>query len=381
MIRIAHLADLHLGQRWLHLQSADGVNLREQDTYDAAHCLVRRAVDERVDLCVIAGDLFDTTNPTTLARSHAFRLVQKLHDAEIPVVVIGGNHDAGRSHGPSPLTHLAEFFGCELFLEQGQLDIAGVRLHLLPYEAVALHCTGKQSLAALDWSSECPNVIVGHAYAMGSAVKSPPEQICLPGDLLRDPRASLVLLGHIHQHVALEPGGRIFYSGAAERRNFGEADDEPGMWLHTLSPTGELQSESVPLVSLGVEGMPRELVILRFAQEDQTIEALGQLIQERTRRLAEAGRLDGAIVRIQVTSADALLRQSSAPSTWGNRIKRAGAAAADVQLFAAETPKLAEAEMGPTEGRLDDALREYLKAAEADDLTELAAEIFEEAAR
>src|SRR5437870_12943405 len=98
-VKLAHLADLHLGFRQYDRQTPRGGNQREADVAEA----FRRAVDDllvqRPELVLLAGDAFHSVRPTNPAILFLF---QQLHRPpaglpESPVVLIAGNHDTPRS--------------------------------------------------------------------------------------------------------------------------------------------------------------------------------------------------------------------------------------------------------------------------------------------
>lgn len=94
--RILHAADIHLDSPLRNLESYDQAPLEQirGASRRAFENLVRLAVDEQVDLVVIAGDLYDgdwkDQNTGLFFVGQAAKLVR----AGIPVVVIRGNHDA-----------------------------------------------------------------------------------------------------------------------------------------------------------------------------------------------------------------------------------------------------------------------------------------------
>ncbi|MDH5806096.1 MAG: metallophosphoesterase, partial [Gemmatimonadota bacterium] len=98
-MKLAHLADLHLGFRQYARQTANGINQREADVAG----VFRRAVDDVIeaapDIVVVAGDLFHSVRPTNPAILDSFRQFQKLADAlpDTPIVIVAGNHDTPRS--------------------------------------------------------------------------------------------------------------------------------------------------------------------------------------------------------------------------------------------------------------------------------------------
>lgn len=361
---IAHLGDLHIGRRWLSAQDAAGVNQRETDVYRMVEAIADRLIDERPDVVVIAGDLFDTANPTTRARSAAFRLTADLRSENIPVVIVAGNHDHAQSSTPSPLIHLAEFFGCQLALTQTHFDIGAVRFHMLPYQSLAGLSAGVE-LEPFDLAAG-RNVLVSHAYLSHPDMGSAPERVQLPLAIAEDPGFDLVLLGHIHQHVRL--GERIYYSGAPERLNIGEIDAPTGLWFHSLAAAGTHTSISVPLVELEADGLPRQMHKVQVTHAGCGLDELNQRVM---RALAEVT-ADGAIIQVRVHEADPDLRQSAHPRMWREEATRLGAIHAEVQLLSKPLEETLNADLAPLPTRLDEGYRDYLTSKERPDLVELA---------
>ncbi|MDQ0339678.1 exonuclease SbcD [Caldalkalibacillus uzonensis] len=86
-MRILHTADWHLG-RTLEGRS----RLEEQAQFlDELYEIV---LDEKIDVILMAGDVFDTVNPPAAAEQLFYESIARLADkGRRPVVVIAGNHD------------------------------------------------------------------------------------------------------------------------------------------------------------------------------------------------------------------------------------------------------------------------------------------------
>ncbi|WP_156104668.1 metallophosphoesterase family protein, partial [Spirochaeta lutea] len=97
-MRILHTADWHLGKRL-------GPFSRLEEQRDFLQELVELCRSHRVDMVVVAGDVFDVPNPSSEAVELLYRSLKILaEDGNRPVVVIGGNHDsAERIDAPDPL--------------------------------------------------------------------------------------------------------------------------------------------------------------------------------------------------------------------------------------------------------------------------------------
>lgn len=120
-MRLLHTSDWHLGQ-----------TLHNHDRTYEHQCfldwLADTLVDERVDVLLIAGDIFDTANPSSVAQRQLYRFLQQAR-ARLPqlqVVVIAGNHDSpGRLEAPTPLleAHGTIVVGNVLRRGDGEIDL------------------------------------------------------------------------------------------------------------------------------------------------------------------------------------------------------------------------------------------------------------------
>lgn len=97
-MKILHTSDWHLGKRL-----GDFSRIGEQQL--VLDEIIAVAEAEKVDVVIVAGDLFDTFNPPTEAVDLFYRSLKKLADGgRRPVVAIAGNHDSPeRIESPDPL--------------------------------------------------------------------------------------------------------------------------------------------------------------------------------------------------------------------------------------------------------------------------------------
>jgi DNA repair exonuclease SbcCD nuclease subunit len=91
-LRIAHLADAHLGFRQY------GFIERERDFYRAAQQAFQKAIENRAQVIILAGDTFDDTKPPAMAVWVMQQLVLMANQAKIRVLGIDGNHDSCNGH-------------------------------------------------------------------------------------------------------------------------------------------------------------------------------------------------------------------------------------------------------------------------------------------
>ncbi len=98
-MRLLHTSDWHLGQT---LHNFD----RTYEHQCFLDWLLDTIVAEEADALLIAGDVFDTSNPSAVAQRQLYRFLQqaRARAPQLDIVIIAGNHDSpGRLEAPGPL--------------------------------------------------------------------------------------------------------------------------------------------------------------------------------------------------------------------------------------------------------------------------------------
>ena len=90
-VKIIHTGDLHLGMTFKSL----GVKskLHRRDCQDVFSSIINLCIGEKADALLIAGDLFDESNPSKSIISFVIDELKRLKEKNIPVFIITGNHD------------------------------------------------------------------------------------------------------------------------------------------------------------------------------------------------------------------------------------------------------------------------------------------------
>jgi exonuclease SbcD len=230
-VKVAHLADPHLGARQYHRQTSAGINQREADVARAFRLAVDGVIAATPDLVVLAGDLFHSVRPTNAAIVFAFRQLQRLREAlpAAPVVLIAGNHDTPRSVETGSILRLFEELGVDVAADQARrlvypaLDLAVLAV---PHQALVsarppLRPEGAETRQLLVLHGEIEGVFPFDRTSVeyGGAV--------LGLNDLSPTEWSYVALGHYHVRHEVAP--RAWYAGALEYVSpnlWGELADE-----------------------------------------------------------------------------------------------------------------------------------------------------------
>jgi len=261
-VRILHTADWHLGKV---LKGVD----RTPEIATALEDHLRIVREEKIDLVVVAGDLFDRPRVSAEAEAAAFEFFLGLRELGVPALVISGNHDSrARLEALAPLLELT---GAHV---RGEVRVRGeggaVRRDwgeaaLLPFLSERRAIKAAQLLADDEgqWQSGYSET-VGRLIANLSAGFRPGQvnllaaHLTIEGANLRlgggeftfyvgnsyavaveklPPSATYVALGHIHRQQQVSDAPVAWYSGSLVQLDFGEGEDaERGVLVVELEP-------------------------------------------------------------------------------------------------------------------------------------------------
>jgi hypothetical protein len=352
--------------------SQGGDNVRELDIYRAGQALSTWLAEQQPDLVIVAGDVWDTASPSPQALRHGYDFHQRLREAEIPTVVVGGNHDTLSAAGrPTPLQHLERYFGCHVALTQQEIELSGVRVCAVPYRTLS-----SGEFKTPDYSKQIPNLLVVHAAVDGDDLPAfaQYDYTRLGRADLFDERAALRLLGHIHIHQSV--GENAYYCGAAERLTWGEITNTPSAYMHSIYEDGRTESLSVPLSQMGMEGVPRPVQIMNIDCSDLT----AQVALERAAVMLDEAELDGCLAQITFRDAPADIYSLHYEELLGSRARKRGALAFRPRIILRESEDLSlpqqETEIEQVPGAaLSEAYRSYAATQDDADLADLGCEL------
>lgn len=219
-LRIAHLADLHLGFRQFERQSPRGGNQREADVALAFRRAVDDVLTQRPHLIVIAGDVFHSVRPTNPAILFFFQQLQRLRSEmpDCPIVVVAGNHDTPRSAETGSILRLYEALGVELALDTPRnLVFPAIDCTVLAVPHAALMQAERPALRPDPGAATTYRVLLTHGAVPGLGDQRGTMEYG-GADLSRHQLApaqwDYVALGHYHVAHQVEPN--VWYAGALE---------------------------------------------------------------------------------------------------------------------------------------------------------------------
>ena len=91
MLRLLHTADVHLGAR--HADLGDAATAQRERQFAAFKAAVDLAIEQKVDLFLVAGDLFDSNTQPRRSVERVGAEIARLVQAKIRSVIVPGTHD------------------------------------------------------------------------------------------------------------------------------------------------------------------------------------------------------------------------------------------------------------------------------------------------
>lgn len=248
-MRILHTADWHLGKV---LKGRE----RTPEIRQALQGLLGLVRSERIDMVLVAGDLFDRSVVSTEAEAAAFEFFLGLRELRVPALVIAGNHDSrDRLEALSPLLSLtgATVFGNLRFAEQGGVvETLGAKVALLPFlserrlvkagdllqgDSAEWKKTYGSSMSlilknlATGFSADL-NLLMAHLTVEGGKLGGGEFTFHTTNSYAIQPTdfpqtLSYVALGHLHRQQQVSEAPLAWYAGSLIQLDFGEGEDSP----------------------------------------------------------------------------------------------------------------------------------------------------------
>jgi DNA repair protein SbcD/Mre11 len=276
-MKIIHTSDWHLGQRFY-----------DNDRFEEHELFLRFLLDiikqENAELIIIAGDIFDTANPSREAERIYYDFLRSLAELKIcQALIIGGNHDSA-PHLDAPKRLLSAFnihvtgampnqrkesiytfksnHGEEVCIaaipylrdRDVRKAVRGESFEDMEERAKAGIVQCYQEIAELITEKNLNNMTVigtGHLTMVGARISESERSIHIGnlGSISVDQFPDCfdyIALGHMHRAQKVGNCEHIRYSGSPVPLSFGEADIKKELRLLEIKGTNILQ-KSIPV--------------------------------------------------------------------------------------------------------------------------------------
>lgn len=254
-MRILHTSDWHLGARLCDRDRAD-----EHQAF--LQWLLNILKEEKIDLLLIAGDVFDTSNPPNYAETIYYDFLCSVRETGCgSVIIIGGNHDSvSKLNSPRSLLQRMSVHvigGAEeepgkcvypINDDSGTLKTVVCAVPFLRERDVRVPVPGEswderessmaeginqyykdvyEAAQELIQDQDVPLIAMGHLFVRGSRTGTGERDLyvgnlgSISSDIFPD-ELSYTALGHIHKPQKISQSEKIRYSGSPLFMDFGE---------------------------------------------------------------------------------------------------------------------------------------------------------------
>jgi DNA repair protein SbcD/Mre11 len=249
-IKFIHCADLHLDSPFQGLTTKEPslADRFKHATNEAFVKIIDICLCEKVDFLTIGGDTFDGVDRSLCAQILLRDQFERLHKANIPVIIVAGNHD--------PISDWLT----EIKFPKNVHLLAGDKVEKVPIEKdgnVIATIYGisykvrdvKENLSLKFHASEKDTISIGMLHAnVGSRKEHAPYSPCTINDL-KASNMDLWLLGHIHTPEVISEAPFILYPGNIQGRHINE-NGPRGCYLIKVDSNYRISHEFKPVQNI-----------------------------------------------------------------------------------------------------------------------------------
>ena len=303
-MKILHTADWHIG-KILHRQS-----LYDDISY-FFDWLVQRITDEKIDLLLVSGDIFDLANPSNMDTKLYYQTLYRLSKTNVKVIITGGNHDSiSLLDAPSSLLDVLDITvvgGAKDDIHNEIIPITGNHGEVecivlaVPFlrdkdlrqsmqasemadkssfisEAIKQHYDKLVEMTVEKFGHSAPIIAMGHLYMQGSITSDSEREIHI-GNLegldskIIHPEIDYMALGHIHKPQKIGNKNNIRYSGSPVFLDFSERNYDKMVI--------EIEIEANEIKSITSVAIPKSREILKFTGDLTSVKNMLMVYQNK----------------------------------------------------------------------------------------------------
>ncbi|MFV0536255.1 MAG: exonuclease SbcCD subunit D [Dysgonomonas sp.] len=269
---LLHTADWHIGQQFF------GYDRKEEHTY-FFNWLKQAVKEQQVDVLLVAGDIFDSPNPSAESQKIYYRFLREVttDNPNLQIVIIAGNHDsAGRLEAPNPLLEEMNVHirGLVRKNEDGGIDYQQLFVPLFKDGEVKVWCIAVPYLRQGDYpnaesyakgvsalygelyselqqikGTDLPVIAMGHLQATGSEISENDRSErtiiggleCISPEVFDKKDIVYTALGHLHKPQRVSKRENVRYAGSPLPMSFAEKNYKQGANLIEIE-NGQLKN-------------------------------------------------------------------------------------------------------------------------------------------
>ncbi len=190
MIQFVHTADIHFGmENYGKVDPVTGIHTRLSDFVTALNACIDTAIERDVDFFLFCGDAYKTAHPSQTQQRMLVQCFLRLHEANIPVIIIVGNHDHPLSFGKANALDLFGEFPLDAFHVIAKPTTVQLQTKHGPINIVGIPWPTRNSISLTQVSSSSSSITDYISQAVVAIIKDHAQKL--------DPTIPAVLAGHL----------------------------------------------------------------------------------------------------------------------------------------------------------------------------------------
>lgn len=289
-MKLIHTADWHIGQYFF------GYDRKEEHIY-FFDWLKKTIKGHQVDVLLVAGDIFDSPNPSAESQKIYYRFLREVtaENPDLQIIIIAGNHDsAGRLEAPTPLLEEMNIYvkGVVRKTEEGDIDYHQLLVPMYKENEIRAWCLTVPYLRQGDYPNaesyskgvtalydklhselqlmkdkNIPVVVMGHLQATGSEVSENDRSErtiiggleCISPEVFDRSDIVYTALGHLHKAQRVSGRENVRYAGSPLPMSFSEKYYKQGVNLIEIENNQLKSIERIDFAPLaGLISLPKE---------------------------------------------------------------------------------------------------------------------------
>jgi len=288
-MKLLHTSDWHIGQTFFGYD-------RKEEHLQFFNWLKTTINELSIDVLLIAGDIFDSPNPSAESQRVFYRFLKEItsENPALQIVIIAGNHDsAARLEAPNPLLEEMNIIirGTVKRDNEGKIDFNHLIVPLVKAGNIEGYCFAipylrhgdypdsenyAQGVKALidsiyhEVKDNKPIIVMAHLHATGAEISDNDfsERTiiggieCISPDTFDKPNIIYTALGHLHKAQKVQKEN-IRYAGSPIPMSFAEINYKQGVWMLEISNQKLEKFERIhfdaPVKLVSIPKEPKEL--------------------------------------------------------------------------------------------------------------------------
>lgn len=250
-MRIIHFSDTHLGFNDLDIINSEGINQREADFYKAFSDVIDAILQIRPDYVIHTGDMFHRASPSNRAITFALTQLKRVEKANIPFVIIAGNHSTPRTSSSSPILQaLKSLDNIYPVFEQRyeKVEFDDIVFHALPHINDERIISDELDSVEKNIDESKKNIFMMHCSVGAHYLMNEFGEWVYPKEKeYLFEKMDYVALGHWHGFSSVGKHKNVYYSGSTERTSSSDKRNDKGYVLLEFNEELSIELKTIEL--------------------------------------------------------------------------------------------------------------------------------------